>query len=51
MEVLILHDSVFEHPTKETASHTKLPSILQKNEVSNFGFFEVMMMMSFICSC
>ena len=34
MAVLIFHDAVFEHPTKETAARTKLHSILQNNEVS-----------------
>jgi hypothetical protein len=34
MAVRIFHDTVFEHPTKETAARTKLHSILQNNEVS-----------------
>ena len=29
----LLHDAVFEHPTKETAARTKLNSILKTNEV------------------
>jgi hypothetical protein len=33
MSVLIFHDTVFEHPTKETAARTKLRTILQNNEV------------------
>ena len=33
MAVRIFHDAVFEHPTKEMASRTKLHSILQNNEV------------------
>jgi hypothetical protein len=33
MAVLLFHDAVFEHPTKETAVRTKLHRILQNNEV------------------
>jgi hypothetical protein len=34
MAVRIFHDSVFEHPTKETAARIKLHIILQNSEVS-----------------
>jgi hypothetical protein len=34
MTVLLFHNTVFEHQTKETATRTKLHSILQNSEVS-----------------
>ena len=35
LAVTILHDSVFEHPRKDTAGRRKLLSILQNNEVKS----------------